>query len=133
MHRIRNPLIGISKDQLLADVDNFAAENGLEEIAPLLRKGALVAQTPKLFEELAELDDAEKTALREETTHRWKLPKILYYTIILNSIAAAIQGWDQTGKPLLTCLCCHCSRLIVCRLEWGKLDFLQRVRHSRFW
>jgi hypothetical protein len=22
----------------------------------------------------------------------------LYFTIILNSIAAAIQGWDQTGK-----------------------------------
>ncbi|KAF2727152.1 hypothetical protein EJ04DRAFT_570632 [Polyplosphaeria fusca] len=47
---------------------------------------------------MAELDDAEKTALREETTHRWKLPKILYYTIILNSIAAVIQGWYQTGS-----------------------------------
>jgi hypothetical protein len=39
--------------------------------------------------------------LREEVTHRWKHPRILYYTIILNSIAAAIQGWDQTGIPIL--------------------------------
>ena len=31
-------------------------------------------------------------------THRWRHPRILYFTIILNSIAAAIQGWDQTGS-----------------------------------
>jgi len=36
--------------------------------------------------------------LREEVTHRWKHPKTLYFTIILNSIAAAIQGWDQEGS-----------------------------------
>jgi hypothetical protein len=35
--------------------------------------------------------------LREEVTHRWKHPWALYFTIILNSIAAAIQGWDQEG------------------------------------
>ena len=91
-NRIRNPLVGVPKAELLSDVSLFAKERQLEEIEPLLVKGALVAQSPALFEEVEELDDGERIALREEVTHRFKLPKILYYTIILNSIAAAIQG-----------------------------------------
>jgi hypothetical protein len=90
--RIRNPLVGVPKTELLSDVSLFAKERQLEDIEPLLVKGALVAQSPALFEEIEELDDGERLALREEVTHRFKLPKILYYTIILNSIAAAIQG-----------------------------------------
>ena len=95
--RIKNPLADIPKDQLLQDVDNFAKQNGLADILPLLRKGALVAQRPRDFETMTELDETEKETLRREVTHRWRHPWTLYYTIILNSIAAAIQGWDQTG------------------------------------
>lgn len=82
----------------MQDVENFAAEQGLQEILPLLRKGALAAQSPEAIEDIAELDSSEKDALRNEVLHRWRQPKILYFTIILNSIAAAIQGWDQTGS-----------------------------------
>lgn len=89
----------ISKDQLMQDVEDFAAEKNLTEILPLLRKGALVAQSPQSFEEISELNEVERTALRDETEHRWKLPKSLYLTIAMNSIAGAIQGWDQTGTP----------------------------------
>lgn len=81
----------------MADVEAYATEYGLTDILPLLKKGALVAQHPRHFESVEELDESERQALREEVTHRWKHPKILYYTIILNSIAAAIQGWDQEG------------------------------------
>jgi hypothetical protein len=81
----------------MADIDNFATEHQLEDILPLLRKGALVAQAPHLFESLPELDDEDREQLRIEVTRRWHHPKMLYFTIILNSIAAAIQGWDQTG------------------------------------
>jgi hypothetical protein len=95
---MRNPLLSFSKQQLLDDVDTFAAEYGLQEEAPLLRKAALVAQAPLLFEEIEGLDDAERAALREEKTHRFRQPKLLYFTVIMNSIAAAIQGWDQTGS-----------------------------------
>ena len=96
---IRNPLRGIPRDQLLKDVAQFQQDKGLpEDILPLLRKGALVAQDPAGFETSEDLDESEKQALREEVTHRWKHPKPLYYTIFLNSIAAAIQGWDQTGS-----------------------------------
>jgi sugar porter (SP) family MFS transporter len=95
---IRNPLVGIPKDELLADVEQFASENGLTDIVPILRKGALVAQRPRDFDDIIELDEEDKAALRLEATKRWSHTKTLYTTIILNSIAAAIQGWDQTGS-----------------------------------
>ncbi|KAI7081587.1 MFS transporter [Hortaea werneckii] len=95
---IRNPLLDIPKEQLMADVELFAERHGMSEHIPLLRKGALVAQSPADFENIPELDNADRDALRTEITHRWKHPWALYMTIVLNSIAAAIQGWDQTGS-----------------------------------
>jgi len=82
---------------LIADVHAFAEEFELQEILPYLIKGALVAQSPANIERITELDDEDRRVLREEVTHKWKHPRLLYFTIILNSIAAAIQGWDQTG------------------------------------
>jgi hypothetical protein len=89
--------MGIPKAQLLQDVEAYAREYNLVDILPLLQKGALVAQRHHNFENIEELDMNERQALREEVTHRWKHPKTLYYTIFLNSIAAAVQGWDQEG------------------------------------
>jgi hypothetical protein len=96
-YRVRNPLVGIPKEELLADVETFATENGLSEYLPMLRKGALVAQNPSGFDTITELEDEERNFLQVEATHRWSHNRTLYLTIILNSIAAAIQGWDQTG------------------------------------
>lgn len=98
LHRVRNPLVGIPREQMLQDVENFANENQLTDMLPLLRKAALVAQSPHAIEHIPELDEADREVLRNEVTHRWRHPKMLYFTIILNSIAAAIQGWDQTGS-----------------------------------
>ncbi|KPI43785.1 putative polyol transporter 2 [Cyphellophora attinorum] len=95
---IRNPLANVSREQLMADVDDYAGKNDLNDILPILRKAALVAQNPAGFEEMPELDDDERDHLRDEVTHRWRHPKMLYFTIIMNSVAAAIQGWDQTGS-----------------------------------
>ncbi|KAL5603952.1 hypothetical protein FOVSG1_006702 [Fusarium oxysporum f. sp. vasinfectum] len=96
---IRNPLKGIPRDQLLEDVAEFQKGHGMpDDTLPILKKGALLAQSPADFESIEELGEAEKDALRREVTHKWHHPKALYFTIILNSIAAAIQGWDQTGS-----------------------------------
>ncbi|KAA6406412.1 MAG: MFS SP galactose:H+ symporter [Lasallia pustulata] len=95
---IKNPLAGIPKQQLLEDVEAFAAEADLTDILPLLQKGALVAQNPPGIDRIVELNEEDRQALRDEVTYRWRHPKTLYFTIILNSIAAAIQGWDQTGS-----------------------------------
>ncbi|KAK9489647.1 hypothetical protein V1508DRAFT_444270 [Lipomyces doorenjongii] len=95
---IKNPLAGVPKDQLISDVNSFAETYGLEDQKSLLIKGALAAQNPANIYNIAELDENDCRVLTEETTHRWKHPKQVYLTILVNSIAAAIQGWDQTGS-----------------------------------
>lgn len=82
----------------MQEVDNFAQQYELQDILPELRKGALAAQSPAHFETIDELEEGDKDALRFEIQHRWKHPKVLYFAIVLSSIAAAIQGWDQTGS-----------------------------------
>ncbi|KAH8648870.1 hypothetical protein BGZ61DRAFT_547101 [Ilyonectria robusta] len=95
---IKNALTGIPKADLLRDVEDYAQKHQLTDALPYLRKGALVAQRPDDFECLEELDEEDREALRVEKTHKWKHPKMLYYTILLNSFSAIIQGWDQTGS-----------------------------------
>jgi len=82
----------------MRSVETFAAAQGLHDILPLLKKGALVAQDPSSFENIPELNESDKEALRQEISHRWRQPKVLYLVVLLSSIAAAIQGWDQTGS-----------------------------------
>ncbi|KAJ4291422.1 hypothetical protein N0V88_006015 [Collariella sp. IMI 366227] len=98
--RIKNPLEGLSYDELMSRVEVFAYEKGLTEYIPLLRKGALVAQDPNAFDDISgpeALDDEEKEILRREIEHKWRLPTKLFLTIATCSIGAAVQGWDQTG------------------------------------
>ncbi|OQD92022.1 hypothetical protein PENSOL_c046G06938 [Penicillium solitum] len=95
---IKNPLAGIPHGQLMANVTAYATEYDLQDILPLLKKGAMVAQSPAGIEGISELDDDDRRVLYEENTRRWKHPFALYYTVVLNSISAAIQGWDQTGS-----------------------------------
>lgn len=71
---------------------------GLTQHEALLQKGALVAQRPDAFEDVGDLDDSEREALRNETLHKWRQPTALYFTVILCSVGAAVQGWDQTGS-----------------------------------
>ena len=63
----------------------------------MLKKGALVAQNPGNFENVESLEEEEKDALRFEVAKKWKHPMKLYVTVIVCSIGAAVQGWDQTG------------------------------------
>ncbi|KAK4247565.1 hypothetical protein C7999DRAFT_41108 [Corynascus novoguineensis] len=99
--KIKNPLEGLSRDELMSRVHIFAEEKGLTEHIDVLRKGALVAQDPENFEAIdgdETLTPEERAALRKEVEHKWRLPARLYLTIITCSIGAAVQGWDQTGS-----------------------------------
>ncbi|KAF8636121.1 hypothetical protein AX17_003776 [Amanita inopinata Kibby_2008] len=96
--KIQNPLYGIPRKKLLEQVEDFARERDMEDILPYLRKGALVAQHPQAFESIPELEEADKEVLRREVTHKWSQPRDLYLTVIICSLAAAVQGWDQTGS-----------------------------------
>lgn len=100
-NRIKNPLEGIPHDELMSRVEGFVQEKGLTEHVAMFRKGALVAQDPNNFEDITgdeALDDEEKSALRTEIEHKWRMPTRLFLTIVTCSIGAAVQGWDQTGS-----------------------------------
>lgn len=99
--RISNPLVGISREQLLEQVTTFCKWHGLAEYVHLMRRGALVAQDPAGFEEITgpeALNDEEINVLKRETAYKWKVPWLLYLTIVTCSIGAAVQGWDQEGS-----------------------------------
>ncbi|KAF5389505.1 hypothetical protein D9757_004344 [Collybiopsis confluens] len=94
--KLANPLTHISHDQLVEDAKVFAQTHGLEDLVAEFQKGALVAQDPSNFENLTQLDEEDKRHLRRELTHKWDQPKMLYYLVILCSMAAAVQGMDET-------------------------------------
>ncbi|KPI43700.1 Polyol transporter 5 [Cyphellophora attinorum] len=96
--KIKNPLASIPHEQLIRDVEAFAKEHEMNDIAPSLIKGALVAKDPPVFESVEGMTEHEKEAIRNEVLHKWRQPRALYFTIILCSIGAAVQGWDQTGS-----------------------------------
>ncbi|KAJ7183450.1 hypothetical protein C8R46DRAFT_1344283 [Mycena filopes] len=93
--KLANPLRGVSREQLMRDVEQFAEEKGLKHLLPELRKGALVAQEPEAFESIDLLDEKDKYHLRRETTHRYHQTPTLYYMVIMSSLAAAVQGMDE--------------------------------------
>ncbi|KAE8146560.1 galactose-proton symport [Aspergillus avenaceus] len=96
--KIKNPLADLTTEQVLRDVEHFSNEHQLDDILPLLKKGALVAKDPDNYETVPDMTDADISVIRAETTHKWRQPWPLYYTIALCSVGAAVQGWDQTGS-----------------------------------
>jgi hypothetical protein len=96
--KVRNPLAGLSRNKLMANVEAFTREKGLDEHLELFKRGALLAQNPAGVSTLEELSEDERRAVEYEYTHKWSHPTMLYFTIILCSIGAATQGWDQTGS-----------------------------------
>ncbi|KAH6968229.1 hypothetical protein DER45DRAFT_3749 [Fusarium avenaceum] len=96
---LRNPLAGMTREQVLADVDAFVSSRGLDEHREDFRKGALVAQVnnqPGGFEKLDILTEDDKIILRQEETSRWHQPFALYFLCTLCAGSAIVQGMDQT-------------------------------------
>ncbi|RSH77572.1 uncharacterized protein EHS24_003132 [Apiotrichum porosum] len=93
-----NPLVGRSHGQLMAEVDAFVEEFGLQADQETFRKGALVARRQHDFANIPELTSEDKDSLEHEKKHKWHLPKALYLTVIVCALGAATQGWDQTGS-----------------------------------
>ncbi|CAH0048468.1 unnamed protein product [Clonostachys solani] len=97
---LRNPLAGLTTEEILKDVDSFVEEHGLQEYHDEFRKGALLAQvsnTPQAFEHIETISEEEKVVLRREETHKWDQPFMLYFLCILCAGSAVVQGMDQTA------------------------------------
>ncbi|GAA5983984.1 hypothetical protein JCM11641_001416 [Rhodosporidiobolus odoratus] len=93
---LENPLQGISHDRLEAMGRAFAREKGLAEFETEFAKGAQIAQDPLAFEALTLLSEEDRDVLRHEATHKWSHPKQLYALVICCSMAAAVQGMDES-------------------------------------
>lgn len=78
---LENPLAGKSREAVIRDAKRFANEHGMGDDEMDFVKGALVAQRPNDFEDIPELSEEDKAALRFEITHKWKQPFTLYYLV----------------------------------------------------
>lgn len=96
---LKNPLAGMDEAAVQADVDAFIAQHGLEEYTSEFRKGACLARVqnvPNGFESVHQITEEERTVMRDEISHRWRQPKMLYFLVVLCAGSAIVQGMDQT-------------------------------------
>lgn len=79
-------------------MSDFAATHGLEEYREVLLKGALCAQAQASgdYESITLLTEEDRAALRHEKENRWSQPFTLYWLAICCSVAAAVQGADES-------------------------------------
>ncbi|GAA5849288.1 hypothetical protein JCM8547_006504 [Rhodosporidiobolus lusitaniae] len=91
-----NPLAGISLDRLEQMGRAFAREKGLEQYEMEFAKGAQAAQDPLAYETLPLLSPEDKEVFAREVSHKWDHPTQLYAVIIACSMAAAVQGMDES-------------------------------------
>ncbi|KXS96288.1 hypothetical protein AC578_3875 [Pseudocercospora eumusae] len=97
---LKNPLLGMSEEDVLRDADDFVEARGLQEDRDAFRKGALLARVTQRdngFEMIEQLSEEEKTWLRDEMAHRWRQPFMLYFLVVLCAGSAIVQGMDQTA------------------------------------
>ena len=84
--KLRNPLLGMSESDVLADVDRWVELKGLQEHREAFHKGGLIARVQHRddgFEEISMLSPDEKQILRDEITHKWRHPFKLYFLCVL--------------------------------------------------
>ncbi|KAJ5208842.1 hypothetical protein N7449_003221 [Penicillium cf. viridicatum] len=91
-----NPLAGISREQLFRDVIEFCNKYDLMDHVEIFKKGALISQNPASATSLPDISEGEKEALERERTHKWSQPWQLYFLASMCSLAAAVQGMDET-------------------------------------
>ncbi|KAF7558550.1 hypothetical protein G7046_g5615 [Stylonectria norvegica] len=91
-----NPLSSRTKGELMSDVEDFCRRFDLMDSVEDFRKGALVAQSPTNAQHIPDLTAEDKKVLEREHTHRWSQPFTLYWLCVMCSLAAAVQGMDET-------------------------------------
>lgn len=97
---LRNPLAGMTTEEILADVDTFCEEHNLVDQREHFRKGALLAQvanTPGAYEHIDSITEEERVVLRREESNKWSQPFALYFLCTLCAGSAIVQGMDQTA------------------------------------
>lgn len=96
--RLNNPLLGLSSEQIESNVQEFVSTKGLENYHSEFLKGALVAQAQATgdYSSIPILTQEDHEILTKEKEHKWHQPFLLYWLAICCSVAAAIQGADES-------------------------------------
>lgn len=86
----------VSQSEVLAEVEELVARNGLEEYEELLTRGALLANEPELLEG-QDYTDIERRAISRETTHPiLSLSRVMIIAALCTSCAALNFGMDES-------------------------------------
>lgn len=114
-------MVGLTKSELRTQVAAFSREFGFEDKEEVFFRGALAAQHPGRCEDIEELSPEDKALLRREVTHKWHLPRHMYFTIIsvvLTGISypGVGQYWRQRCKPELPARVWDRGQEVV---DWG--------------
>ncbi|KAG8532049.1 uncharacterized protein KY384_003686 [Bacidia gigantensis] len=108
--RIINPIAHYNDDELSRDVEDFYRHEILRQSPEhriqdpidrsrlgLFQKAARIARNPQNTNNITELTEEDKAALRQEKEHILRQPWKLWLTLITCSCGALVQGWSQTG------------------------------------
>ncbi|KAJ4545633.1 hypothetical protein HRR78_006355 [Exophiala dermatitidis] len=87
----------IPRHDSLADVQTFTELYHLAHLSDIFQKASMILQGDLLIAEIPGITPAEIKALQDETTNKWKQPRMLYFTVLVCSMGAVEQGWAQTG------------------------------------
>lgn len=92
--KLSNPLAGFSHVDLRKQGRHFALSHEIGDEADIraFELGAVLAQSPEKYANVAGLTGQEKEILRREFTHRWSQPWTMYAVIALCSLSAAVHG-----------------------------------------
>lgn len=101
--KLSNPLAGFNHADLRREGRKFALahEIGDESDIRAFELGAVLAQAPEKYNNVAGLTSHEKEVLLREFTHRWSQPWTMYAVIALCSLSAAVQGMGMLTSSLL--------------------------------
>ncbi|KAK0966051.1 hypothetical protein LTR91_008597 [Friedmanniomyces endolithicus] len=91
------PLRTLSHDTSDEDVEDFVNNYDLADHFGVLQKASLLLRHCGDQRRVPGLTDEESTAFSRESTHKWRQPKLLYFTIFVGALGAIEQGWAQTG------------------------------------
>ncbi|KAF8515582.1 hypothetical protein JB92DRAFT_63598 [Gautieria morchelliformis] len=95
-----NPFANMTTEDLVEAGEKFAKSHGLEHLSEQFKVAALLARIAisedlRGFEQL-DISEGDKLLLNRELDHRWRQPRELYFLVLMCSVAAAVQGMDET-------------------------------------
>ncbi|KAK6458671.1 arabinose-proton symporter [Scheffersomyces xylosifermentans] len=89
-----NILSQYTEKQVMQMGRNYASKHGLDP--DLFARAAALSRAPEEFNSMPFLSEEEKIALNLESTKKWHIPGKLFGVIALGSMAAAVQGMDES-------------------------------------